>query len=136
MVKGRVFFFGDYQGTNEAVGVVRTSTVPTLAQGGNTDANGSATTAFSFAGMKIYDPATTVQTGSTYTRTEFAGDAIPVRRADPAALALLARYPLPTSSGAANNYTRVGNDVDQQNQVDARGGAGLTRNDRRIVRYT
>src|SRR5260370_12637813 len=114
MVKGRVFFFGDYQGTNQAVGVVRTRTVRTLAQRGNPDANGSPTTAFSFAGTKIYDPATTVQTGSTYTRTEFAGDAIPVRRADSAALALLARYPLPTSSGAANNYTRDGTAGDQQ----------------------
>src|SRR5260370_25599158 len=106
MVKGRVFFFGDYQGTNQAVGVVRTSTVPTLAQRGNPDANGSPTTAFSFAGTKIYDPATTVQTGSTYTRTEFAGDAIPVRRGCPEALAVMGRLALPMSSGAADNYSR------------------------------
>ena len=136
IVKDKVFFFGDYQGTNQAVGVVRTSTVPTLAQRGHPDANGNPTTAFNFTGTKIYDPATTVQTGSSYTRAEFAGDAVPVNRVDPAALALLARYPLPTSGAAVNNYTRVGNDSDHQNQFDARVDGVLSRNDRAFVRYT
>lgn len=136
IVKDKVFFFGDYQGTNQAVGVVRTSTVPTLAQRGHPDANGNPTTAFNFTGTKIYDPATTVQTGSSYTRAELAGDAVPVNRVDPAALALLARYPLPTSGAAVNNYTRVGNDSDHQNQFDARVDGVLSRNDRAFVRYT
>ena len=37
---------------------------------------------------------------------------------DPVALALLQRYPLPTSAGTANNYSRVGNEIDDQDQWD------------------
>jgi hypothetical protein len=132
----RLFFFADYQGTNQAVGVVRTSTVPTRAQRGNPDANGNPTTGFNFGTTAIYDPATTVQTGSTFTRTPFANNIIPLNRVDSAALALLARYPLPTSSAASNNYVRVGNDIDHQNQFDLRLDAQITANDHGFARYT
>lgn len=132
----RLFFFTDYQGTNQAVGVVRTSTVPTLAQRGRPDANGNPTTGFNFSPTKIYDPATTMQNGSSFTRTEFLNDTIPRNRIDPAALALLARYPLPTSSAATNNYVRVGNDVDHQNQFDIRLDAQLSGKDHGFARYT
>lgn len=132
----RLFFFADYQGTNQAVGVVRTSTVPTRAQRGNPDANGNRTTGFNFSPTKIYDPATTVQTGSTFTRMEFPNDTIPRNRVDAAPLGLLARYPLPTNSAAANNYVRVGNDIDHQNQFDVRLDAQLSTNDHGFARYT
>lgn len=132
----RLFFFTDYQGTNQAVGVVRTSTVPTRAQRGNPDATGNPTAGFDFGSTKIYDPATTVQTGSTFTRTEFPNDTIPLNRVDPAALGLLARYPLPTNSAASNNYVRVGNDIDHQNQFDVRLDAQLSSNDHAFARYT
>ena len=128
--KGRLFFFADYQGTNQAVGVVRTSTVPTLAQRGFPDAQGRPTQALSFMGTKIYDPASTLVTGSTFSRTEFANDEVPIQRLDSAALALLARYPLPTNNRSANNYTRVGNDSDHQNQFDVRLDLVLSRRDR------
>jgi hypothetical protein len=132
----RLFFFTDYQGTNQAVGVVRTSTVPTRAQRGNPDAAGNPTTGFNFGPTKIYDPATTVQTGSTFTRTEFQNDTIPLNRVDSAALGLLARYPLPNNSAASNNYVRVGNDIDHQNQFDVRVDAQLSTNDHAFARYT
>ncbi|MBS1820731.1 MAG: TonB-dependent receptor [Acidobacteria bacterium] len=132
----RLFFFTDYQGTNQAVGVVRTSTVPTRAQRGNPDASGNPTTGFNFGTTAIYDPATTVQTGSTFTRTQFANNTIPLNRVDAAALALLSRYPVPTGSAAANNYVRVGNDVDHQNQFDVRLDAQITANDHGFARYT
>lgn len=132
----RLFFFADYQGTNQAIGVVRTSTVPTLAQRGFPDANGNPTTGFNFGSTNIYDPATTVQSGSSYTRTQFPGNIIPRNRVDPAALALLARYPLPTSSAGTNNYVRVGNDIDHQNQFDLRLDAQITDRDHAFARYT
>lgn len=132
----RLFFFTDYQGTNQAIGVVRTSTVPTLAQRGFPDANGNPTTGFNFGSTNIYDPATTVQSGSSYTRSQFPGNTIPRNRVDPAALALLARYPLPTSSAATNNYVRVGNDIDHQNQFDIRLDAQITDRDHAFARYT
>ena len=36
------------------------------------------------------------------------------------ALTLLQRYPLPTSKGTANNYRRIDNEGDNQDQVDFR----------------
>jgi hypothetical protein len=132
----RLFFFADYQGTNQAVGVVRTSTVPTLAQRGFPDANGNPTTGFNFGTTNIYDPATTVQNGSSFTRTQFANNTIPRNRVDSAALALLARYPLPTSSATTNNYVRIGNDIDHLNQFDIRFDAQITNRDHAFARYT
>jgi hypothetical protein len=69
----------------------------------------------------LYDPATTVQNGSKFTRSPFTPtNVIPVDRIDPAALVALNHYPLPTKSGSSNNFTLVGNDQDHQNQFDTR----------------
>src|SRR5439155_5310577 len=88
LVHDRTFVFADYQGERQAIGRTVTSTVPTLLQrrGIFTEAIGGRTPA-------IYDPATT--SGSA--RIPFAGNTIPLARMDPVALALLERYPLPTS---------------------------------------
>jgi hypothetical protein len=63
----------------------------------------------------VYDPAT-----GGASRPPFAGGAIPADRIDPVALALLHRYPLPTSAGTANNFRRTGPETDDQNQWTAR----------------
>ncbi len=121
----RLFFFGDYQGILQRISVTRISTVPTVAE-----RNGI------FTGVaKIYNPNTTGTVNGRLARTEFPNDVINVPL-DPAAVALLARFPLPTSSGAANNYTRVANDDDHQQQFDIRvdGAKGL--HDRAFARYT
>src|SRR6185295_14304624 len=68
----------------------------------------------------IFDPATTVPSATSFTRTPFPGNAIPLDRFDPVAAALLARYPLPTSAGVANNYRRTADEVDNQDQGDIR----------------
>lgn len=109
VIQDKTFFFVDYQGSRQLIGRVRTSTVPTLAQ-----RQGIFTSA-------IYDPATTRtdSTGATI-RDQFSGNTIPLNRMDPAALALLNRYPLPTTTGTANNYTRIGNETDYQDQGDFR----------------
>jgi len=116
IVKNRTFFFVDYQGSKQAIGTVRTSTVPTLLerQGNFTELYGPTTPV-------LYDPATTVQNGSKFTRSPFTPtNVIPVDRIDPAALVALNHYPLPTKSGSSNNFTLVGNDQDHQNQFDTR----------------
>jgi hypothetical protein len=114
--RDRTFFFVDYQGQRQTIGRTVISTVPTALQrqGIFTEAVGGRVPA-------IYDPATTVSNGSGgFTRTAFANGTIPGERMDPVALALLARYPMPTSAGTANNYRRVDDEVDDQNQVDIR----------------
>ena len=99
--QNKTFFFADWQGTRLNTGVVRTSTVPTAAQ-----KRGVFTT-------PIYDPA-------TGRRDAFPNNTIPASRFDRAALAVLDRYPDPTSTTAANNYRRVGNDDTVADQFDGR----------------
>jgi Carboxypeptidase regulatory-like domain/TonB dependent receptor-like, beta-barrel len=111
VVKDRTFFFADYQGQRQRIGRTVTSTVPTLLQ-----RQGIFTEAIAGRIPTIYDPSTTV--GST--RLPFAGNTIPRSAMDPVALALLERYPTPTSAGTANNYGRTANEIDDQDQGDVR----------------
>ncbi len=121
----RLFFFAGYAGQQQAIGITRISTVPTLAQRQGI-----------FTGQAhIFDPASTVFRNGAYTRTEFPNDVI-TRPLDPVASTLLARIPLPTSTATANNYTRTANDLDHQNQFDARIDANLGPSDRTFLRYS
>jgi hypothetical protein len=125
ILKDKLFFFGGFQGQRFLAGITRISTVPTLLQRQGI-----------FTGTKIYDPSTTTFTGTKYTRTEFPNDVIN-RPLDRAAVALLARYPLPTDTVAtSNNYTRTGNDSDHQAQFDIRFDLALHQHDRAFVRYS
>ena len=126
ILKDRLFFFGDYQGIKQLVGITRISTVPTLAErSGNF--NGVAT---------IYDPSSTKVVNGRYVRSVFHADTIPTTSFDPAAAALLARIPVPNLPGSANNYTRTANDSDHQNQFDNRVDLGLGTKDHAFARYT
>ena len=121
-----LFFFGDYQGIKALIGRTVISTIPTL-----NERQGI------FTGVShIYNPATTTLVGGVNVRSEFPGDVIntPV---DPAAAALLARFPTPTNlTAAANNYSRTANDADHQNQFDARVDGALGLHDRSFGRYS
>ncbi len=121
----KLFFFADYQGILQRIGVTRISTVPTV-----NERNGI------FTGVsKIYNPGTTTTVGGRLSRTEFPNDTINTPL-DPAAVALLARYPLPLTTAAANNYTRVANDDDHQQQFDIRIDGARGEHDRAFARYT
>ena len=111
VVKDRTFFFVDYQGQRQRIGRTVTSTVPTLLQ-----RQGIFTEAIAGQIPVIYDQATTV--GSN--RSSFPGNTIPLSAMDPVALGLLERYPLPTSTGTANNYSRTSNENSDQEQGDLR----------------
>jgi len=111
LVKDRTFFFVDYQGQRQAIGRTLTSTVPTLLQ-----RQGIFAEAIAGRVPAIYDPSAPVATA----RPQFQGNTIPANRIDPVALALLQRYPLPTSPGTANNFSRTENEVDDQDQWDVR----------------
>lgn len=138
IIKDKTFFFADYQGTRQLVGRIRTSNVPTIA---NRSGNFS-----SSLGALLYHTAsgavTTTAAGNTPVfvtdtngvqiqarqnqifrpsdKLAYAGNIIPTAEFDSSAARLLQRYPLPTASGAANNYTRVGNEEQNQNQFDVR----------------
>jgi hypothetical protein len=116
LARERTFFFFDYQGQQQEIGRPVISTVPTLLQ-----RQGIFTETIGTSVPRIFDPGTTLPNGSGgFTRTQFQNNTIPLDHMDPVALSLLARYPLPTSSGTANNYQRTANEVDDQNQWDAR----------------
>jgi hypothetical protein len=109
--RNSTFFFVDYQGQRQTIGRAVISTVPTMLQ-----RQGVFTEAIAGRVPAIYDPATTA--GST--RSPFSGNTIPIDRMDPVARALLQRYPLPTSGGTANNYSRVGNETVGQDLFSVR----------------
>jgi hypothetical protein len=111
LVKDHTFFFVDYQGQRQTIGRTVTSTVPTVLQ-----RQGIFTEAIAGRVPVIYDPATTV--GNS--RSPFPGNVIPTGRMDPIAVSLLQRYPLPTSSGTGNNYSRTQGEIDNQDQWDVR----------------
>jgi hypothetical protein len=111
IVRDRTFFFVDYQGQRQSIGRTVISTVPTLLQ-----RQGVFTEAIAGHVPAIYDPAP----GAGMARAPFANNTIPTVRMDPVALALLQRFPMPTSAGTANNYRRTDNEVDNQDQWDVR----------------
>ncbi len=111
VAKDHTFFFVDYQGQRQSIGRTVTSTVPTPLQ-----RQGIFTEAIAGRVPIVYDPATT--TGST--RSVFPGNAIPLARMDQVAVQLLQRYPLPTASGTANNFSRTDKESDDQDQWDIR----------------
>lgn len=125
ILHNKLFFFGDYQGVKQHIGVARISTVPT-----DKERVGI------FTGVsKIYDPCA----GSTTARPEFANDVIDPRVCpfDPQALRLLALIPhQDPGSGIANNYTHLSNDDDHQNQFDVRLDGSLGPRDRGFARYS
>jgi hypothetical protein len=104
LVKNRTFFFADFQGQRQSIGRTVTSNVPTLPERAG------------IFRQNIYDPTTTV--GSS--RQQFPHNTIPRSAMDPVALSLLDRYPLPTNSATANNYTRTANEIVNQDQGDVR----------------
>lgn len=151
--KNKTFFFTDYQGTRQLIGRVRVSTVPTLAQrNGNfssslgaplyVQANGSIGTTVTATPVLVTDTnGSSIQAriGQIFRpsdRRAYAGNQIPMGAFDPVAAQLLQRYPLPTASGAANNYSRVGNESTNQDQFDIRIDHQLRATDHLFGRYS
>jgi hypothetical protein len=137
IIKDKTFFFGDYQGTRQLLARVRISTVPTLARrSGNfasslggllyLQANGSISTTVTANPVNVTDTnGNTIQArvGQIFRPSDhraYAGNLIPANTFDPVAAKLLQRYPLPTTSGTANNFTLIGNEPDSQDQFDFR----------------
>ena len=111
LIRDKTFFFGDYDGFRQNLGRLFVNTVPTLKmrQGDFSEVAGG-----------IFDPATTLQNGTAYTRQQFANNIIPRDRWDPVMAKLINAYPVPTNSGLANNL--VTTPVRKQNwdQFDVR----------------
>ena len=112
LLRDRTFFFVDYQGQRQAIGRTVISVVPTAAA-----AAGDLHRSDRRQGA---DHLRSVHDGRDRLARRSPNNTIPVDRMDPVALALLQRYPLPTSPGTSNNYRRTDNEVDNQDQWDVR----------------
>src|SRR5207248_912176 len=105
IVKDKLFFFGDYQGTRQTNGVSGLFTVPTatVIQSCNPATNATSSTPgfcnlseylnVASGGGQIYDPATSDTSGTGSGRSQFAGNLIPINRISPAAANILALFP-------------------------------------------
>ena len=118
--KDKLFYFADYYGQRSLKGIVNLNSVPTAAE---RLGDFSAYTNAAGALIPIYDPLSTVQTGSTYTRTQFMGcdgthpNVICSNRLTQVGLNVASIYPLPTGPGSFNNYTSTANQI-----IDDNGG--------------
>ncbi len=125
IIKNKLFFFGDYQGTKETTGVTNTLTVPTaqvlstctattgncnLSQYLNPSING---------GGQVYLPNPNNAKGTT-TSVAVPGNLIPVGMLSPQAVNVLKLFPQPTNSNLLNNYIASGNGAYKQNAFDTR----------------
>jgi hypothetical protein len=152
--KDKTFIFLDYQGTRQEIGRIRTSTVPTSAEragdfsavlGSNLYRTPSGTVTTSPTGntaiLLTDTDGNTIQARQNMIfrpsdQLAYAGNLIPVDTLDSVAVTLLSRYPAPTSSGAANNFTRVANEPDNQDQFDIRLDHRFSQRDSLFGRYS
>jgi hypothetical protein len=147
IIKDKLFFFGDYQGTRQSNGVSGTFTLPTneVRTTCNPATNAtSATPGFcdlsqyigvASGGGHVFDPASSSAPDGSG-RGEFCGAAgtvlnptlancptpnlIPIGRLSPAATAILAAFPAPQNGSVLNNFIGSGSGPFSQNSFDTR----------------
>jgi len=126
IIKDKLFFFGDYQGTQQEQGITNLYTIPTstVVQSCNPATNAASSTP-GFCNLseylsedQIFDPATGNAAGAG--RTAFAGNMIPINRISQNVGNVLALFPAPTVAGVNNNFTSNGSGPYDQKSFDVR----------------
>jgi Carboxypeptidase regulatory-like domain len=129
ILKDKLFFFGDYQGTKQTAGITNIYQIPT-SQVVKTCNPATNTTGFcdlseylnAYGGAgsgQVFDPRTGDQlTGSG--RTAFPNNQIPIGRISQNIGNLLALFPTPTSGGVNNNFVASGAGPFDQKSFDTR----------------
>lgn len=133
IIKDKLFFFGDYQGTRQTGGITNQLTIPTaLAEQSCNPATNPSSSSPGFCnlseylnasgingGGQVFDPATGIALDGS-NRTPFAGNLIPIGRISSQAGKILAAFPKPTSGGVINNFVGSGSGPYDQNSFDTR----------------
>jgi hypothetical protein len=126
IIKNKLFFFADYQGTKETTGVTNNLTVPTsLVTSTCTQATGFCNLSQYLnnsqinGGGQVYLPSVNNATGYTG-GTAVAGNMIPVSELSPQAVAILKLFPAPTNGNLLGNYIAGGAGSFMQNAFDTR----------------
>lgn len=127
IVRDKLFFFADYQGSRDHLGQVNRGGLPGAAFRSGNLAAGNST---------IYDPATGAPNGSG--RTAFPGNVIPPSRISPISQRILGFTPLPNLSAVEGqvNYQQNSVRVKTLDQVDSKVDWVLGANDRLSGRYS
>jgi hypothetical protein len=132
IIKDRLFFFADYQGTRQKIGSSFTETVPTAlvhstctgTGTGNCDLSEYLNVQSGVPQNQAYDPAQGVLNSDGANtgvgRTAFANNQIPNSRLSAPSVNLLKIIPLPSRPGISNNFVASGFGVYNFNQYDAR----------------
>src|SRR5437762_2535496 len=124
IIRDKLFFFGDYQGSRDILGQIALPTIPTTAMRAG-DFTGATT---------IYDPATGNPDGAG--RTPFAGNRVPTNRISPITQQYLSFLPPPSIPGLSNNYQGVNSQNKSIEQFDVKVDYVLGVKDRMFVRYS
>src|SRR5450631_337190 len=134
IIKDKLFFFGDYQGTRQTSGISTQFTLPTatVLSSCNPATNAASSTPgfcnlseYSAAGSgvggggQVFDPATGDPNKGTG-RAAFTGNLIPIGRISPQAAAILAKFPAPQNTGLINNFVGSGSGPFSNNSFDTR----------------
>jgi Carboxypeptidase regulatory-like domain/TonB-dependent Receptor Plug Domain/TonB dependent receptor len=133
--KDKTFFLFSYEGLRQGTETEVTTTVPTALQ-----RIGDFSQTFNSSGQQvvIYDPTTTVASGTGYVRQPFAGNKI--TNIDPVAAAILQYYPLPNQPGApyagTNNFFASGTSQLNIDTFDARVDEVFNERNRLFVSYS
>ena len=133
--RGKTFFFGSWETTDEIRGTDYRNTVPTTAERAGDFRN--------FRNNQgrpviIYDPATTRPNpnGSGFIRDPFPDNQIPANRIHPLAARLMAMLPAPNLPDLTGNYVVTRDAVRLRHQMDARVDHGISNDSKLYVRYS
>lgn len=99
--RNRTFFMFSWEKIKSKIPFPQTYTVPTALE---RTGNFSQTLQANLTPITIYDPLTTVQVGSGYTRQPFAGNVIPSNRIDPVGLNISKFIAAPNTPGNSRNF--------------------------------
>src|SRR6267143_473047 len=142
VIKNKLFYFADYQGTRQSNGITDNIVIPTskvlstcTAATGMCDLSEYLTAGIK-GGGQAYDPATgNADTGAG--RTAFTGNLIPVSRLSPIAVKLLKLFPPPANGNVkAFNFFGSGSGPFHGNAFDTRGDYQAPGNLHIFGRYT
>jgi hypothetical protein len=131
IIKDKLFFFGDYQGTRQIAGLTNQLTIPTAeVQSSCNPLTNAASTTPGFCnlsqylgtysgGGQVYNPASSAALDGSG-RTPFVGNLIPIGMISTQAANVLALFPTPSNVSTTNNYIATGSGPFNQNAFDVR----------------
>ncbi|MBM3757142.1 MAG: TonB-dependent receptor [Acidobacteria bacterium] len=129
IVRDKLFFFGDYQGSRDHLGQVNRGTLPGAPFRTGNLAAGNST---------IYDPRSATGVDANNTRMPFANNTIPANRISPIATRILSFLPLPNLSTVEGqvNYSQNSVRIKTLDQADSKVDWVIGSNDRIAGRYS